>query len=359
MDTNAVKEPEPALPSAASRGRRTKNWWEPMFDANAPASFSVSDWNFSNNRGPRCTLFLAEKMPDATTLVVKDIDFQDCDFQGTFERKIVFKDCKFTRCDFGLSTFSRTKFSGCSFYASSFTQCTLENCEFRNCKYEKIFYSGNETQIPRTLIAEPYQFLFGACATVDSVPQGKSRFEQRARFEETRSTIARALLANLHSEGSEDTYYAAVKASTLSENRARIARALIKINSSASKGKSIISRAVSFLTGFASAISAVVGMLILLVMGSLNGWGSSISRAMLVGVVAISCVAYRYHYRFNLPPEDAMVKATEIFFLFGYTNYAKMGQEDFHLVFSNALLGLFWYAIAIPTISNRLTRARG
>lgn len=332
-----------------------------MFDDNAPANFVVSDWDFSNNRGPRHTVFQSEELGSGPTRVIENVEFQDCDFQGLFERKIVFKLCKFIRCDFGLSTFIRTKFSGCHFADSSFTQCTLENCDLRNCTYNRIFFSGNETQIPRTLIAEPHQFLFEAQAPIKNIPPQKSAFEQQVRFEETRSTIARALLANLQSEGSEDNYYTAVRASTIAESRAKIARSFLAIRTAFSKDKttSYAGQAWEFAAGVVSAVSAFVGIAILFILGSLNGWGSSISRAFLFGSLAILGLAYCQSYRFNIPFGEAIIKTIEVFFLFGYTNHAKTGAADFNLVFSSALIGLLWYAITIPTIANRLTRARG
>ncbi|MDR6182768.1 anti-phage Hailong system effector protein HalA [Asaia bogorensis] len=340
------------------RKRRTQNWWEPIFTETPPESFSRSNWNFKNNRGPIHTLFDADDLKTQSTLVLQGITFEECDFQGVFKVQIVFKDCRFVRCDFGLSTFYKTKFTRCSFSFSTFTQCTLQNCELRNCNYDHIFFSGNETELPSTLIAEPQKFISGSCAPTENLPAGKSRYDQKLRFLETRATLARALLINLTSEGSEESFYEAVKLATVAEGSAKIARATRRLQSTL-KLDPLFPSVFQVIFSLLSIISAILGLIILLVMGSLNAWGSSVSRAASVGLISILSIACIYKYYFGMIYTYAIMKTIEIFFLFGYTNYANTRNPDYQFVFANALLGLFWYAVAIPTITNKLTRARG
>lgn len=215
--------------SVPARTRRTKNWWEPMFSGENCCDFKISDWDFSNNEGPRNLLFRADEIEELPIKAVKKVSFKDCDFQGEFKTQLIFSGCKFERCDLGLSRFHRAKFSNCTLVDTSFSQLFMENCELRNCDYIKISFSGNETQLPRTLITEPSKFIFGGKAATDNLPNGKSAVVQKLRFEETRSTLSRGILANLQSEGSEDTYYSAVRTASQCEDRARFAVGALRL----------------------------------------------------------------------------------------------------------------------------------
>ncbi|MEP1575997.1 pentapeptide repeat-containing protein [Roseibium album] len=344
------------------RSRRKNNWWEPMYSPEDQTDFRVGDWDFSNNKGPCRFLFRAEDL-DEPLKRITEVKFEDCDFQGKFQVQLIFKDCKFERCDFGLCTFYRAKFTNCEFICTSFSQCELSNCEFRDCKYSEISFSGNETQLPRTLITDPDKFIFGGKAALRNLPADKSGLVQRLRFEETRSTLSRSILANLQSEGSEDTFYSAVQTASICEDRARFAKGVLRIYQSVIPSLKpdlhLLSRFWNVFVGITECVSAVLSLMILRVMGWLNGWGGNITRVLLVGAALIISIAYRMSYKYSLPYGQSLIKTTEVFLLFGYTNHAKFAAQDFSLIFGTALCGLFWYALAIPTVVNRLTRARG
>lgn len=356
-----VEEAGQPADSVPARDRRKNNWWEPMFSGTNCDDFKVSDWDFSNNKGPSKLLFRADKISSQRSLRVSDVMFEDCDFQGEFKTQLIFKNCRFKKCDFGLSTFVRAKFTDCDFVDTSFSQCTFENCEFRTCNYSGISFSGNETLLPKTLITEPYKFIFGGKAAVGNLPSGKKRCIQELRFEETRSTLSRSILANLQSEGSEDTYYSAVRTASVCEDRARFAKGALRIITSFSRtrNQNIFHIIVKILSGFLQCFSSSFSLVVLSIMGRLNGWGGNVSRVLLFGIALVSSIAYRMSYKYELPYYPSLIKTTEIFLLFGYTNNIGSTAQDFSLVFSTALCGVFWYALAIPTVVNRLTRIRG
>ena len=193
----------------------------------------MGDWDFTNNGGPRYTIFRADRLQSmggragSTAKKIKSVDFTDCDFSGVFETRLIFVDCTFKRCDFGLSTFHRAKFTRCKFVECSFTQVAFKNCELRDCFFEAINFAGNETELDGTLITNPGGFIFGGRAAVGHLPPERNQYVQMMRFEETRSTISRAVLSNLRNEGSEDDFYSAVKASTICAERFRFAQGVL------------------------------------------------------------------------------------------------------------------------------------
>ncbi|EEE44241.2 putative low-complexity protein [Roseibium alexandrii DFL-11] len=332
-----------------------------MFSSENHDDFLVGDWEFTNNKGPCRVLYRSQDIEQKNFLKIENINFEDCDFQGVFTTPIIFKNCSFERCDFGLCTFKRAKFTGCDFTETSFSQCKLENCEFRECQYTRISFSGNETQLPQTLITEPEKFIFGGEAAIRNLPEGKSPIVQKLRFEETRSTLSRSILANLQSEGSEDTFYSVVRTASICEDRARVAKGAYRIHKSGLPFplRRILPWIWNTAAGLIQCVSALLSLAILLVMGWLNGWGGNLVRVLLVGVVMVTAIAYRMSYKFKLPYGEALIKTTEVFLLFGYTDHSGRNSQDPMLIFTTALCGLFWFALAIPTVVNRLTRTRG
>ena len=94
----------------------------------------------------------------------------------------------------------------------------------------------------------------------------------------------------------------------------------------------------------------------------MNGWGSSIMRPIALGVAICIGFAVSYCLTENLEIAPALIKSFEILLLFGYTNHTTplTDTEIISLLpFLNAVSGLVWYAVTIPTIVNKLTRIRG
>jgi hypothetical protein len=100
---------------------------------------------------------------------------------------------------------------------------------------------------------------------------------------------------------------------------------------------------------------------LLRISGWVNGWGASVARPAIVGVLIGSAFMILYRYTgvansFKL----AAMKAFDVTLLFGYTKHASTGtcfSEQVKYA-ANAFLGLWWYAIFVPTVINRISRVR-
>ena len=327
----------------AIRQRRTKNYWEPIYNPELTGEFVDHDWNFENNKGPTKCTFLAEKLPQRDVQIFGSIHFQECDFSGVFsENRLIFKNCKFTFCDFGLSKFQNEKFSECEFHDCSFTQSDFKESEFRNCVFERIGISGNETKLEGTLITNPGKFILGAVTNTKYLPANKSAFEQKLKLQETKSTVARILLANLTNEGSERTFYDAVKTSTIYECYAKIAHSLLtlKKNCNISTFWSP-SQAISLIFSTFGVIGGAIDFLVLYAFGLINGWGASLARPLMVGVGLVSGFGCYYSTHYEISFFLGSKIAAELLLLFGYTNYgaAKSLMIIDQVIFFNSVSG--------------------
>lgn len=344
--------------------KRTNSWWEPVFKK-GPDVLPECDWNFDHDTGKNEVTLTAEKL-DENYIEVKHKKFVCCDFTGDFKRHTVkFTGCEFEQCDFGKSEWNRAKFRSCKFQETSFSISTFSDCEFRDCKYQDILYSGNTTKIDGTLITNPRDFLLNTQSFVDHLPGGTSAAFQRANLRETQSTFARIVLDNLRKEGSESTYYEAIRSATLLSSRSRHIPTLMQIYGKRRKlDRSHISFWNLVLGAWVALLfaSGLIERQVLRCLGFLNAWGASIVRPMIFGIVLCLAFAKAYHSTENLGPLPSLLKSCEILLLFGYTNYTSAALEvgRAQLVpFLNAISGLLWYAVTIPTIVNKLTRLRG
>lgn len=342
--------------SLPARTRRTSNWWEVIFDPHAPTQ-KEHGWDFSYEKGPvNATL---RHNNDAKLKVVEDVIFRSCDFSGVFpENSIIFKNCEFILCDFGLSTFNRTKFSKCKFRKTSFTQCRLLNCQFQSCEFDEIGIS--DTDIESTYISNPLGFMEATTTNLNNLPEHVSREHQVWKFEETRSAVARQLLANHSKEGPESSFYSAVEAAAIQECRARQGRARLNYASAAKDVKKGL-RIRSLIRNTLSYWLALSDEYLMRSVGLANGWGKSTSRVAVIGLIIWIAFSIAYRFFDNLPLSSSFLKSAELQFLFGYTKHTSRvgeGMPSEVIIFLNALLGLFWYLIFVPTLINRMTRIR-
>lgn len=329
-----------------------------MHDPNTPDLFKDGVWDFTNNNGPQyCTFDLST---EKSAKIIPEVTFTNCDFKGKSCTFFLFKNCNFKFCDFGLSTFRKAKFTNCTFEKTSFTQATFFDCEFRDCKFKEIGVSGNSTILEKTLITNPRDFIRSAFTNTENLPKGKTKIEQKAKLEETKSTISRIILYNLSKEGSERTFYEAIKANNIQESKSKIWMSCFNIYNSAKNSKKVYKKSWEIIANALSLTGGIIDIAILYIFGSINSWGASLARPAIFGFLVALCYAQAYQMILQIDLQDALRRSIEIMLLFGYTSYSS--KESTYpltaLMLSNALLGVAWYVVMVPTIVNKLTRVR-
>lgn len=349
-----------------SVGKRKNNWWEPIYIGDDP-KFAEHNWDFTHADSAVNSSFKPDKVK---AFHYPNITFRNCDFEGDFksglnERSIRFVGCTFEKCDFGYSIWKFATFTGCTFVDSSFTVSTFEDCEFRDCKFSSIAFLGNKTTLTRTLITNPGDFLRAAALCKDYLPKEISIRYQRARLIETRSTLSRSILANLANEGSEKTYYDGIRATTLLAARARHVPALMKFYGKEKKASTSHfaqwKNSLWLAWSIALWTSGLIEWLLLWCLGLMNAWGASVVRTLAFGIAFLAIFSVGYHLVLQDPMQEAAIKSFEVFFLFGYTNFttdAEIGSCERYLLMANAMFGIIWYVVNVPTIVNKLTRIR-
>lgn len=260
--------------------RRRKNYWEPIYAPKPTQKFELGDWDFEHKDSVVKCIY---RVPNNTTIRqnLKNIKFNECDFSEDYSQMdIAFDSCTFYKCDFGRSRWKRVKFRNCTFQLTSLTVCKFENCEFRDCTFDKIGISGNETQLPNTLITNPRSFIEAAYTNLEYLPKDVKQFHQKNRLIQTQSTLARVILANIASEGSETTYYDAVSTATIYGTKARASEA--KLENSDKLDNSFFSSVprapIRSLFSALKIVGSNVDLIFLRIIGISNSWGRSISR---------------------------------------------------------------------------------
>lgn len=211
------------------RGRRIneRSFFEPIYDPHLAKNleegdFDESDWDLKHNKGPCRRIFKGEALEKNVGRFAKfkGITFSECDLIGPFKGVVVFDNCDFKKCEFR-GEFNNVKFSNCEFEESSLSLVKLNNCQFRDCVYSEIGLSGNETQLVSTDITHPSKFLAAAVTNLNHLPENRDAEYQQLRLQQTQATLARVILQNQSAEGSDSSYYDAVKAATLYGTRVR------------------------------------------------------------------------------------------------------------------------------------------
>ncbi len=285
---------------------------------------------------------------------IKGIGFEQCNFRGDFDFvQLSFSNCNFTLCDFGYAKWERVKFNNCKFSKCSFTMVALDLCQFIDCQWECIGISGNETSISRSNISNPYQFIHSAWTNLDPhLLQQKNTNPsfQVMRLEQSKAKLARILLNNLEQYGDDSSYYEGVKTYLNQNIRSRIANAKHDVYSKKR-------RLLNYL---------LIGILyieyaILNISGKINGWGFSIARPAIIGACLILFFGLAYwKMGISCTFPRALIAGFDVTLLFGYTKHAAKGLPWVTdvLYASNAFLGLWWYAVFVPTVINRISRVR-
>ena len=342
-----------SLPSShPTRNRRTRNYWEPIYATGLPPQFSIEEINGRKAVGPHVIIEALPPRDGGRRHTFTDVQFKNVDFSGDFKR-YVFKRCIFVSCDFGLCTWVRCKFDECMIKRSSLTMAVFTDCSFNNCNWEEVGIS-NETVIPGTLVDDPEKFLNAAFIQRDLATLGlynDSYLDQQIRIEKNKALLARSLAYNFLSGGSERSYYIAIKVDLIQSKRAEI-----------------INLYNTFLSANWSPVQFVSQSLYLLIMnmelaainviGWTNSWGKSPLKIMLIGILIIASFLLIYH-EFGVELSRSFKLSIENTLLFGYEPNAHGSKPGLNVVaLLNALIGLVWYAVAVPTVVNRISRVR-
>lgn len=351
MSTKDIKHPPP-------KGK-LNNYWDPLYNPADEEPFPTFDWNFTHTTGIRhntCDAGELKKLVNGSLRYpIKSISFNRCNFRGDFDFvQLAFSNCEFELCDFGYAKWENIKFSGCTFKMCSLTMLTFYKCQFIDCIWEENSMSGNETGISRSNITNPHQFIQSAytCLDKDILKQHNTNPSyQKMRLELTKAKLARIVLSNLERNGDDKSYYEGIKTYLNQSIAARIWEAKHNCFSRKNRKWNALLIPVFHLE------SAILN-----VSGKINGWGYSIARPTLIGASLITFFGFLYYILGICNSfSGGIIAGFDVTMLFGYTKQVNnsMPWLTQALFGFNAFLGLWWYAVFVPTIINRISRVRG
>lgn len=353
-----------------------KSFFEPMYEPNPDEpfgedSFQESDWSFATNKGPCRLTFSAESLyssefRDLPFFRVENITFIECDFRGKFDKNIIqFQNCTFHLCDFGGSEFHNDKFTLCTFQDTSLTLTKFLNCQIRDCNFERIGASGNETQFFQTELTNPGKFIDAMMTNLTHLPDGVRAEYQNLRLQTTKGTLSKVILNNLSKEGSDFSYYDAVKTAQLQGALSDKASAELSKPAFDKEGKRTykgwMPQPFRNLLATVTCQMALSEYWILRIVGSMNGWGRSISRVFLFGLAFIILLTYARNSVSTTGYFRSVPETLEIFLVFGYTKYSLVPDTAIKSLLDlfTAMTGIGWYAVAVATVISKVTKVRG
>ena len=349
----------PATPSKPARGRRTRSYWEPIYEPNCKEAFPNARWADAQKHGASARTLAAgdleAELQQGIATRFSGVAFKNCDFFGHFDkidRTLIFEQCEFDFCDFGLSTWRRAKFTNCRFRHSSLTQCTLIECEFRKCTWESIGLSGNETRFERTYVDNP-------CALVDSkflnlhvksLGMSKAnRGREIVRHWETKSTVARQLYNDLKFVGDERAFYEACRCFLLCS-------AKHSLWNSRYPGKDADGRdRRASLMGLAA---ASLELTLFHLFGILNKWGASVSRPLMALVAVFAIFVLIYWTGYGIGFAGSVAKSFEITSVAGYTPNPNAPRLLRLTEWLNLVLAIIAYTVFFATAVAKIARVR-
>lgn len=346
------------------RPKRLRSYWEPIFNPNCKPPTSSFTWDTRKTTGVKqalCSSEMLQKILGSSSTkgwTIKSYKFLECDFIGFFNPGLSFNNCKFDLCDFGSTTWRGTKFTGCTFNKCSFTLATFEQCQFNDCNWSESGISGTETKLFDTMIGNPESFISSGFTNLDanvlSQNGNSSPAYQLMRLEETKMKLARVVLSNNERNADDSVYYESVKIYLIQALRAKKQQAKFQMASGKNKLRNMGTFALCELEELVISLS-----------GTLNGWGANLARAASIGLILTAFFSVIY---FILGQSEAtpvtwklsLIKSLDVTLLIGYTKHATstLGWKTQALYGANAILGLWWYAIFVPTVINRICRVR-
>lgn len=339
--------------------KRLRNYWEPVFAPSTDVG-GFQEFTWDTKHAPAfkmgvCAAHILKKLAEEKQrYTLNDLTFDTCDFVGDFGfTRLTFKSCKFTNCDFQDSKWNGTKFSKCQFNKTSISTAHFNEVDFIDCNWRDTGVSSGEMTFTNISMNNPGDFISSIYTNLNEAvlsQNGTTVIYQKFRLEGTKAKIARMLLNNLHSSPDDDSYYEGVKTYTIQNLTAKI----MKIDYD--KFSEFWFKKILF---FFIKKGLQIELNVLQISGWVNAWGGSIGRPFTVGIGLICTFFVFYQFLFEIKGH-ALLAAFEITLLFGYTKYASVADDLLLQVFYalNGVFGLWWYAIFIPTVVNRVNRIR-
>lgn len=319
-------------------------------------------------------------------LFLNNVKFECCDFKGkNSNQRITFSNCSFIDCYFGGTELTYVNFNNCRFENTSLSLTTFINCNFAdNNAFRKVSHSGSLTKFSETNIkATDLIFNTFNYATASYCKKHKKKyFIEKYKSRVSTSKLSRNILSSNASISDDDTYYDSMKALSLSTFREKVAKTFkniyqnLKCCYDLSVSKKIIHDSNYFFVLKALLVSFILFFrcfffplerIMLFISGGLNGWGGSLSRCIFSGIAIVLSFTFIYQHlpidtesKFDSRFIKCLVASLDITFLAGYTKHIpNNGDTTLELVaLANMLLGLWWYAISIPTLINKVSTSR-
>jgi hypothetical protein len=231
---------------------------------------------------------------------------------------------------------------------------SFKECEFRNCQWEDIGFSGNRTNVERSFITNPTALISAGYSASNPELAGQKEHvaHQHYRLEGTKAHLARTLLSSHEVVGDDKTYYETARLHDIQQTRARISQGFYEL---------------CYGQGFWTHLKGVtflfwcLELMLLWLIGVVNGWGSSLLRPLLA--VLLSFVLFAFIYQ-AMPVADLInqpwQKSFDITTLAGYANQS-LSTQSLHVRLAVGLqlsISVFLYTIFFSTAVARLTRSR-
>lgn len=398
------------------RQHRKENYWDVSFDpdidldhfenailtdfCNKKDVVNKGRVTFSNkNISIEAHEFSRENTAIDKSILIQKIDFDCCDFYGNNGgKKITIKDCKFHKCYFSFSVFNDINFMNCKFESCSFSQAKFYRCIFdASCTFYNISISGGKTKFINTEI-NPIGLFKKIYKPFEDKPEsykGKDINKERYLLARSIVKLSRNILESNHSCSNDDLYYLSLKnlhlvkleekklynASKISDIRENIKRKKLDCGSRENKEKRYIftNKIKAWFFTFKKPAYFFEDKVIKL-FGFMNSWGGSLQRLFFIGfsILVFYCLIYMCmdNGSVNYMVSDSrisvvhaekwyyflssLIKSFDVTFLAGYTKHISNsdGLLKQYVLLSNMLLGLFWYAVAIPSLINKISVTR-
>ncbi|WP_052812537.1 pentapeptide repeat-containing protein [Pseudomonas viridiflava] len=336
--------------------KRRFAWWDCLY-TRENIDLKAGNWDFTNNLGPTkftfddVTLTQHQEQSNQTTgITFRHINFDTCDFSGHFEHgQIKFADCKFSNCDLGNKTvWQGAKFNNCTFSKCSFTLTEFKDCNFYECSWDKTTVNGS-TRLINTVISDACGFINSGYTNLDKfILEAKDTTpeHQTWRLDKSKVKLSRMLMQGGEHHGDDQAYYTAVKSYLTQVIKSNLSRARHNLVNDPKKRSN---KLITWLSSFE--------LMILMLSGWVNNWGQSIAKPAIIGALITLAFGVGYSWEQN-SVALGIVKAFDITFLIGYTKHSTLEScmPKQLLYAANAFIGLWWYAIMVPCLVNRISR---